>query len=67
VKGKDFIEVTLEEDAGLMEEVVVVGYGTMKKRDLTGAMMAYPLAPIPTERPRVMPTVATTSRHHPCR
>ena len=38
VKGKDFIEVTLHEDAKVMEEVVVVGYGTMKKRDLSGAM-----------------------------
>ena len=38
VKGKEFIEVTLLEDVALMDEVVVVGYGTMKKRDLTGAM-----------------------------
>lgn len=38
VKGKTTIEVTLQEDAGLIEEVVVVGYGTMKKRDLTGAV-----------------------------
>ena len=38
VKGKDFIEVTLHEDAKVMEEVVVVGYGTMKKRDLSGSV-----------------------------
>ena len=38
VKGKNFIEVTLLEDAKLMDEVVVVGYGTMKKRDLSGAV-----------------------------
>jgi TonB-linked SusC/RagA family outer membrane protein len=38
VKGKDFIEVTLQEDAKVMDEVVVVGYGTMKKRDLSGAV-----------------------------
>ena len=38
VKGKDFVEVILEEDAKLMDEVVVVGYGTMKKRDLSGSM-----------------------------
>ena len=38
VKGKDFIEVTLQEDSKLMDEVVVVGYGTMKKRDLSGAV-----------------------------
>ena len=38
VKGKDFIEVTLQEDSKVMDEVVVVGYGTMKKRDLSGAV-----------------------------
>ncbi|MBQ8046702.1 MAG: TonB-dependent receptor [Prevotella sp.] len=38
VKGKDFIEITLQEDQQLMDEVVVVGYGTMKKRDLSGAV-----------------------------
>lgn len=38
VKGKEFIEVTLHEDQKVMEEVVVVGYGTMRKRDLSGAM-----------------------------
>ena len=38
VKGKDFVEVTLQEDAKVMDEVVVVGYGTMKKRDLSGAV-----------------------------
>ena len=38
VKGKDFIEVTLREDSKVMDEVVVVGYGTMKKRDLSGAV-----------------------------
>ena len=38
VKGKNYIEVTLKEDAETMDEVVVIGYGTMKKRDLTGSM-----------------------------
>lgn len=38
VKGKDFIEVTLQEESKVMDEVVVVGYGTMKKRDLSGAV-----------------------------
>ena len=30
--------ITLREDAETLEEVVVVGYGTMKKKDLTGAV-----------------------------
>ena len=38
IKGKDRIDVTLLEDAQLMDEVVVVGYGTMKKRDLSGSV-----------------------------
>jgi TonB-linked SusC/RagA family outer membrane protein len=38
VKGKSSITVTLLEDSKVMEEVVVVGYGTMKKRDLTGSV-----------------------------
>ena len=38
VKGKTEIEVALAEDAEVMEEVVVIGYGTMKKRDLSGSV-----------------------------
>ncbi len=38
VKGKSAVTVTLQEDSKVMEEVVVVGYGTMKKRDLNGAV-----------------------------
>ena len=38
VKGKTEINVVLKEDSKVMDEVVVVGYGTMKKRDLSGSM-----------------------------
>ncbi len=38
VRDKNFIEVTLQEDQKVMDEVVVVGYGTIKKRDLSGAV-----------------------------
>jgi len=38
VNGRTAIQVTLREDTELLEEVVVVGYGTMKKSDLTGAV-----------------------------
>lgn len=38
VKGKNVINVLLKEDTQALEEVVVVGYGTMKKKDLTGAV-----------------------------
>ncbi len=38
VSGKSNITVVLEPDSKLMDEVVVVGYGTMKKSDLSGAL-----------------------------
>ncbi|MBP1616876.1 MAG: SusC/RagA family TonB-linked outer membrane protein [Bacteroidetes bacterium] len=38
VAGKTKIDVVLEEDTKLMDEVVVIGYGTIKKSDLTGAV-----------------------------
>ncbi|MDR0866341.1 MAG: SusC/RagA family TonB-linked outer membrane protein, partial [Candidatus Symbiothrix sp.] len=38
VTAKDNLRIVLEEDSKLMEEVVVVGYGTVKKSDLTGAV-----------------------------
>jgi TonB-linked SusC/RagA family outer membrane protein len=38
IKGKTEINVTLLEDSKVMDEVVVVGYGTMRKRDLSGSM-----------------------------
>ena len=38
VNGKTSLVVVLKEDAKVLDEVVVVGYGTMKKSDLTGAV-----------------------------
>lgn len=38
VNGRTVINVILEDDTELLEEVVVVGYGTMRKSDVTGAM-----------------------------
>lgn len=40
VDGKSIISVTLQEDSQLIDEVVVVGYGTQKKSDVTGAMVS---------------------------
>lgn len=37
-KGQTAIAVQMKEDAELLDEVVVVGYGTMKKSDLTGSV-----------------------------
>ena len=38
LKGKTQVNVVLEDDAQALEEVVVIGYGTAKKKDLTGAV-----------------------------
>ena len=38
VAGKNNIKVTLKEDNTTLQDVVVVGYGTMKKSDLTGSV-----------------------------
>lgn len=38
VGGRSKIDFVLEEDAEQLEEVVVVGYGAMRKSDLTGAL-----------------------------
>ena len=40
VNGKSTISVTLEEDSEALEEVVIIGYGTIKAKDATGAVTA---------------------------
>ena len=39
VDGKSLLNVTMEEDRQLLDEVVVVGYGTQKRSDVTGSMV----------------------------
>ncbi|HET7179069.1 MAG TPA: SusC/RagA family TonB-linked outer membrane protein, partial [Chryseosolibacter sp.] len=53
VGGRSAIDVTLMEDVTSLQEVVVVGYGTQKKSDLTGAITsvkAEDLTLMPTQR-----------------
>ncbi len=38
INGKNTINVVMEENSELLEEVVVVGYGTMDKKELTSAI-----------------------------
>lgn len=38
VAGKESIDVKLEDDNTTLNDVVVIGYGTMKKKDLTGSV-----------------------------
>ena len=38
VKGQTTINVTLTEDSAVLDDLVVIGYGTQKKSDVTGAL-----------------------------
>ncbi|MCD8290825.1 MAG: SusC/RagA family TonB-linked outer membrane protein, partial [Prevotella sp.] len=38
VNGRSSISVTLQPSSSMLDEVVAIGYGTVKKRDLTGAV-----------------------------
>lgn len=38
INGRTNINVTMQEDSDMLDELVVVGYGQMKKSDLTGAV-----------------------------
>ena len=38
VKGRNFLNVILAEDNTQLEEVVVVGYGTQKRQEITGSI-----------------------------
>ncbi|MFC4676867.1 TonB-dependent receptor [Dysgonomonas termitidis] len=40
IKDAAPLSVTLEEDMGLLDEVIVIGYGGVKKNDATGAVLA---------------------------
>lgn len=44
VQGKNLINVVMEEEAIGIEEVVAVGYGTMRKGDLTGSISSINMA-----------------------
>ena len=52
VKGQSNVNIKLEDDNNTLEDLVVVGYGTMKKKDITGSvatvdsksLMAVPVA-----------------------
>ncbi|MDN3667947.1 TonB-dependent receptor [Echinicola jeungdonensis] len=46
VGNRSVIDVTLEEDVSELETVVVVGYGSQRKADMTGAIVAVDLDPI---------------------
>lgn len=38
LKGQSLVNITLTEDVKMLDEIVVVGYGTMRKSDVTGSI-----------------------------
>lgn len=57
VGNKKNIDVILQEDTETLDEVVVIGYGTMRKKDLTGSVMQVRPANIQNEAPKTVQDV----------
>ena len=55
VKNRNQLTISLKEDTKTLDEVVVVGYGTMKKKDLTGAVASVKMDDTP------LSTISTVS------
>lgn len=54
IKGSQEIRITLMEDAQMLDEVVAIGYGTMKRKDVTGSIASIggeSLASVPVTSP----------------
>lgn len=54
IDGKTTFNIVLKEDAQALDEVVVVGYGTMRKKDLTGSVIQVRPDNIATENPKTV-------------
>ena len=57
VAGQTSVTVTMEQDAAALEEVVVVGYGTLAKKKVTGSVVSVSTETI-TEVPALTPEAA---------
>ena len=54
VNNRSVIDVNLDADTQVLEEVVVVGYGTLQKRDLTGAVSQVKATQLENENPNAV-------------
>lgn len=52
IKNQKMLTILLDEDMQALEEVVVIGYGTAKKKDLTGAISTIKTGNLEKEAPR---------------
>jgi TonB-linked SusC/RagA family outer membrane protein len=57
VNRQSSLKVTLSEDTKTLEEVVVIGYGTMRKKDLTGSVIQIRPDNIANENPKTVQDV----------
>lgn len=51
VEGRHQINITMQREISALDQVVVIGYGTAKKRDLTGAISSVNVAKLQNENP----------------
>ena len=57
LNGKTTVKVVLKEDSEMLEEVVVVGYGSMRKKDLTGSVIQIRPDKLAAEAPKTVQDV----------
>ncbi len=57
IAGQTKIDLVMLVDVGMLEEVIVIGYGTMRKKDLTGAVASVKPASIENQRPQTVQDV----------
>jgi len=51
INGRNQVNITMRQVASALEQVVVIGYGTAKKKDLTGAISSVNVAKLQNENP----------------
>lgn len=61
LKDMKLLRVVLREDANLLDEVVVIGYGSMKKKDLTGAINHVQAEKLAKEKPGTIQDILRSS------
>ena len=60
VKNQDSYDIVLHEDSEALDEVIVIGYGTAKKRDLTGAVSSIKGDLLQNEQPETVQDMLRT-------
>lgn len=54
IGNQNFITLRMEEDSKVLDEVVVIGYGTMRKKDLTGSIVQIRPDRLANENPKTV-------------